>query len=164
MVLSVGGTQAVSATDAVAAGSGSQPGFGAAVNSDSRWMPGRPAIARMGALAACLGPTPHAGQVTCPHAHSVVYALLWMEPGAHGLVRLPVRICSGARSIRSNCMSSVQARTLDDADALMQRFPGPLAPNTPRDKVCNPTQANMDPAQCCSSTPPPAMCQTKGIT
>ena len=78
MVLSVGGTQAVSATDHVDAGSGSQAGFGAAINPDSRWMPGRPAIARMGALAACLGPTPHAGQVTSSHAYSEVYAILWI--------------------------------------------------------------------------------------
>ena len=160
MVLSVEGMPAVSATEYTAAGSGSQPVSGAAVSPDSRWMPGRPAITRMGALVACLGPTPYAGQVRDPHATALTCAGLWTEHAcAHALVRLPVHICISERDGMVSHTSSAQARTVDDSDALMQRFPGPLTPHTPRDKVCNPTKAKMYPAQCCSSTPPPAMCK-----
>ena len=94
MVQSFGWGQAFSVTAHVAAGSGSQPVFGAVVDPDSRWRPGRPAIAKMGTLPACLGPAPHAGQVGCHHASTLICAESWMQHAcAHGLMRLPVYFC-----------------------------------------------------------------------
>ena len=115
------------------------PVYGAAVGLDSRWMPGQMAIARRGALAACLGPAAPAGMVSSSTSVSVLHTMeaVWrMSQSKHNPIHGNLFL-SGSGSVMSRCWL-VQAHSSDEADSLMQRFPGPLISATPREKVTPP--------------------------